>query len=268
MKPTRLLRVLGLACLLLGWSAGPASANLIDATGDTFNTGGAKHDIVFASADYFVSPGNLRFVVRFAGQVTPPSAGLLTALGGYIDIDADQNPFTPGSLQAAINAFMPPVPGPAINMDADFTVDLYSEQFNPGFVTVFDAALNPVANVPITFGGNTINFDLPLSVLLDSGVVNYSLLVGNFGSAVSPPEFTDRAPDGVSPAQSIPEPTSLALFGGIAAAGLGWRWRRRRASGPDRESARPGASPSLRARCGSLPAPAASGATTAGGGAG
>jgi hypothetical protein len=220
--------VLGLACLLLGWGAGPASADLIDPVGDTFNTKGAKHDLVQVTADFLRIQDHLQFIVTFAGPISPPSAGLPSAVGGYIDIDTDQNPNTPGSLQAAINAFMPPVPPPQILMDADFFVDLYTEQFQKGFVDVLDANFNTVATVPIFFEATSFSFAIPLSALKDEGWVNYSVLVGNFGEPGFAPQFSDRGPNTATPATSTPEPTSLIVFGVVAAAAAGWGWRRRK----------------------------------------
>lgn len=217
------------AAALLVCCAAPAAADIIDPAGDTFNTFGAPHDIIGTTAA--VNGTNLDLSVTFAGPIDAPSAFTPNSIMGYIDFDTDQNPATLGSLPAAINSFFG-IPGPPINMDADFFIDLAIEAFTPGFVDVFDAAFNSMGSVAIVFTPNGFSLSIPLALLGgDDGLLNYSVLIGNVGTPNDPPEFTDRAPNGADPGVSaVPEPSSLLAFAAVfsAAGAFFARGRRRR----------------------------------------
>jgi hypothetical protein len=220
------------AAALLVCCAAPAAADIIDPAGDTFNAFGASHDIIGTTAA--VNGANLDLSVTFAGPIDAPSATSPNSIMGYIDFDTDQNPTTLGSLPAVINffGFPGPVPGPLVNMDADFYIDLSTEVFNAGFVDVIDALTLIGFPVPIVFTPNGFSLSIPLALLGgDDGLLNYSVLIGNAGPlGGGGGEFTDRAPNGVDPGVSaVPEPSSLLTFAAVfSAAGAYFARSRRR----------------------------------------
>jgi hypothetical protein len=232
--------VTGAVTVLLSLAA-TARADSIDPTGDTFGAGAGQHDITSYVAQILGS--DVRWIVRFAGPISPASAFAPDSVIGFIDIDTDRNPATGGTApwgtplaggNSWINFFvdpnpgLPSIPGPLTALGDELYVDLFSEAFHPGLVDVVDSATNNVqATVPITFGAMSFSFSLPTSVLGNS-LVNYGVLVGTFS------ELTDRTPNGDAPATSearaVPEPASLSLLGAGALSLLGWAWRRRRAT--------------------------------------
>jgi hypothetical protein len=201
----------------------PARAGfVVDPSGDVFNSGAI--DIV--GIDTTLSSGSVQFVINFASVVSAPSASATNGLFGFIDLDTDQNSTTGGIAPWGaplvggnnwINYFVPPnsgpppVPGPLIGLGDEFYVHLTSELLHPGFVDVISTSTDVSTGlVAITYGGNSISFSIPLSLIgNDNGLVNYGALVGVFSGA------TDRFVNGALPASTgtAPEPATALLVG-------------------------------------------------------
>jgi hypothetical protein len=214
---THLLVALAVALL----ACTPAVADIIDPTGDTFGVGSPQIDITRYNGDTGKVFGSVVFTMSFAGPIAPASAFAPNSVTGFIDIDTDRNPKTGAT--PFINQFGPP---PPIKLGDEFFVDLGSEQFHPGLVDIVDANTNiPTGQAPITFGPNNLSITVPLSLLGNVNPLqpfNFGIIVGTFNEA------TDRAPNGAEPAQTVPEPGTIALFG-LLLTGAGVVFRRRKA---------------------------------------
>jgi hypothetical protein len=203
-----------IAAVLTAAAAGPAPAGPIytDPVGDTFPGNPTGPDVVGISADTFVNPGFATFSAQFAGAIAPPSAFAPNSLTGIIDIDIDRNPAT-GNTSPLVNLF---AGAPPFNLGSEFSIDLFSELFHPGFVDITDGSgLTTLATVPITFTADGFTFMVPNSVFGQSGNYQFNF-AGVFGDFLAP---SDRVPNGPTPLLSTPEPANLAAFGlvGIAA---------------------------------------------------
>jgi len=215
----KLTRLLPALLVFLCLSSNEARADLIvDPTGDTFGTGAVQLDITSINATF--SGSNITFSVFFSGPISAPSALAPNSVGGFIDIDTDQNTAT-GDVPF-INVFSP---GPPIALGQDFFVELFSETIHPGSVDVFRTLPDTVVGTaPIVFTSTSFSVTVPLALLgNDNGLLNYGVIIGTFA------EPTDRAPNGTAPAtsQPIPEPTTMLLLG-TGLAGVAAKVRKRR----------------------------------------
>jgi hypothetical protein len=210
-----ILAGVGLSFLL---SASPAAADLItDPTGDTFGVGSPQLDIVSFSGERTSTA--FVFKVNFLGPISPASAFAPNSVVGFIDLDTDQNPATGAT--PFINIFGPP---PPINLGDEFFIDIGSESFHPGLVDVVNALTNiPTGQAPISFTSNGFTISVPFGLLPGANTsINFGVIVGTFN------EPTDRAPNGSTPATTtVPEPTSLCVFG-LIFAGAGFMAFRRK----------------------------------------
>lgn len=209
-------------------AVGPVTAGPIinpDPLGDTF-AGSTGPDIISISADTAENPGFSTITVRFAGPITPPSAFAPNSVVGYIDIDVDRNAAT-GTNPSLTTLFGGP---PPFNLGAEFSISLFAELFNPGFVDITDGTgAIPLATVPVTFFSDGFTVLVPNS-LLGSSEPNFQFnYAGVFGDFLSP---SDRVPNGANPLSSsfsTPEPATLAVFGFLGLATLGYTRRRKTA---------------------------------------
>ncbi len=175
----------------------------MDPLDDTFGDGQFRPDI--SLLDSRVSETDVTFRVQFHNDISPPSALAVNSVVGFIDIDVDQS-FETG--QTSNQSTFSPAGSSGIGME--FYVDLFSEQFSPGFAEVLDAStVTVVGSVPIRFGSRELSVTLPLGLLgPDDGRVNYGVIVGDF---ISHGDEATNFGEGV--AYTVAEPTSTVLAG-------------------------------------------------------
>jgi len=157
------------------------------------------------SSHIHYGPCSLVITLTLDHPVAAPSAGAFNSIGGYIELDTDQNPNT-GEVPL-VSRFLGE-PSPALG--SDYYVDLFSEVLHSGFVEVFDTlGNNPVAMASVSHSENTLWVTIPLGALRrDDGVLTYDLIIGNLA------EPTDWIPTSPEPAVSIPDPEASYQAGG------------------------------------------------------
>ncbi|MDJ0634668.1 MAG: hypothetical protein QNJ34_15880 [Xenococcaceae cyanobacterium MO_188.B29] len=157
-----------------------------DPLGDTFGFGSPQIDIENVSG--VVSGEELKLTMNFFTPISAPSTGLSDSVVGFWDLDLDQDPLT--GIASNQSFFAPPDQqgGP---LGVEVVIDLFSEEFNPGFVDLFDTNGFFIGTAPITYGTNSLEISIPLSELGDDGNLNYGTVIGTFN------EPTDAAPNGV-----------------------------------------------------------------------
>ncbi|MGH7538905.1 MAG: Ig-like domain-containing protein [Gemmatimonadales bacterium] len=199
------------APFLSGFTTATATASVADGTGDTFGAGAFQADVTTFSA----SQGSITFVIQFSSTISPASAGAANSVGGYLDIDADQD-FTTG-FTPNTDVFRPGTG--STGMGAEFVVFLFDN--GNGTVSVFDA-VTEVGTVPVTFGTTSMTFTVPQSLLgNDDGNVNVAAVLGSLS------EPTDIAPNnghvtlGVS---GLPAPPPAATLRRALANSVVPRW--------------------------------------------
>ena len=155
-----------------------------DPSGDTFSFGFPQLNIENVSGA--VTDGELTLAMDFFTSIAPPSTGLADSVVGFWDLDLDQNPAT--GIASAQSIFAPPDQqgGP---LGVDVFIDLFSEQFQPGFVDLVDADGFFIGSAPITYDTDSLEIEIPLSLLGDDGNLNYGTVIGTFN------EPTDTAPN-------------------------------------------------------------------------
>ena len=102
-------------------------------------------------------------------------------------------------------------------LQIEYYLDLFSEASNPGFVTLKDPinVLN-TSQVPISYGAFSASIAVPLSALgNDDGLVDYAVVVGDFGNALDQALDPSVVQMGGLPASSssVPESSTGLLLG-------------------------------------------------------
>jgi len=226
-RPAALTRVALAAAFVASCGVATVSAApLADPVGDAaciLSGGGSctvPYDITQINA--VTGGGNVAFHVTLNQNIVQvPSANPSSAsqLGGYIDIDTDQNLFTGTFAWGDYFGGSPPWPDPTQRLSGlgvEYYIDLYSEGSHAGTVDIWDGPGTTVlGSAPILYGPNSFDIIVPLSVLGgDDGNLNYDVVVGDgtglTDQAVNYQDVQNGSPPGVS---SIPEPSSVALFG-------------------------------------------------------
>ncbi|HZE89856.1 MAG TPA: hypothetical protein VE404_09920, partial [Verrucomicrobiae bacterium] len=128
----------------------------------------------------------------------------MAQIGGTIELDTDQNPFT--GFPPAANFY---IPGSTEDIGVDYVLNLFG-LLTGGPIEVY--AVNrqtPEGTVPATITGQTLEFSVPLTMLGgDDGSMNVGMALGN---AVQP---TDAAPDsGHGTITAGPTPVSGSVRG-------------------------------------------------------
>jgi subtilisin family serine protease len=170
-----------------GWTQTSPIASQVfdDPQGDPFGFGDPQLDIESVSAG--VSGGTLNLTMNFFTPIAAPSTGLANSVVGYWDLDLDQDPTT--GIASSQSFFAPPdQQGGLLGVDA--YISLFSESVHPGLVDIIDSnTFATIGSVPITYDSDAIEIQVPLSLLGDDGMLNYSTIAGTFS------EPTDAAPN-------------------------------------------------------------------------
>jgi len=150
------------------------SASIVDAAGDTFGI-----DTTIPQADLaglFASQGEkaLTVVISFNTVIAPSNDTSALAVGGYLDIDADQNSST--GFQAASDYFRPASDAGSSGLGDEYLVYLFQ---NPnGSFTVWDVN-DSLGTVMPTYDAHSITFAIPYALIgNDDGNVNLAAVVG------------------------------------------------------------------------------------------
>lgn len=195
-------------------SALPVSLTYADPAGDTSSPGG--HDI--ASIGSQVTPESVRFQIEFFGAISPASALQTNSLAGYLDIDLDQDVGTGAASHQSVFGT-----GSGTNLGVDYFVDLFSEEFTPGFAELINTlTMQPVSMVTLLFGPTQVSIDVPRADLGGDAALNYGVAVGGFVA------FSDEARNaGEPPASTVPEPAIVIFIAEALAIGCITRGYRR-----------------------------------------
>ncbi len=182
-----------------GWEAGPRPSRsevpgpkilnfekgaTTDPENDTFGSGPVQIDVTGFSAE--AAGGNLVIGLTFAGAVSLPDSGEPNAVGGFIDIDADQDGLTgDGPWTDFLTG------SNATGLGNEFYVDLFSYSAADGAVDVVDDPTEIVTGrAPVSFTSSSMTVQIPLSLLGgDDGAVNTAAVVG------TAEEPTDKVPN-------------------------------------------------------------------------
>ncbi len=182
-----------------GWDTGPRpsrsempgpkilnfeKAATADPENDTFGSGPTQIDITGFSAD--VAGDVLVIGLTFADAVSLPDSGQAGALGGFIDIDADQDGLTgDGPWTDFLTG------SNATGLGNEFYVDLFSYSAADGAVNVVDDPTEIVTGrAPVSFTSNSLTVQIPLGLLGgDDGAVNTAAVIGTVD------EPTDKVPN-------------------------------------------------------------------------
>lgn len=156
-----------------------------DALGDTFGFSGTQLDIEHVKG--IVIDDNLVLSIDFFTPIAAPSTFLPEAVFGYIDLDLDQDASTGFVSYQSIFA---PFGQQGGSLGAEVTIDLFSQQSNFGTVNLLNSSdFSIIGQASISYGLDSLQILLPLSLIGDDGALNFSTLVG---TAFEP---TDAAPD-------------------------------------------------------------------------
>ncbi len=200
-----------------GWNAGPRPSRsevpgpkildfekgaTADPENDTFGSGPTQIDVTSFSAE--VTGDDLVIELTFAGAVSPPDSGQPDAVGGFIDIDADQDGLTgDGPWTDFLTG------SNATGLGNEFYVDLFSYSAADGAVDVVEDPTEIVTGrAPVSFTSTTMTVQIPLSLLGgDDGAVNTAAVVG------TAEEPTDKVPNAgyLASGQSVPPAETVYL---------------------------------------------------------
>ena len=209
--------------MVLGACTANAQAAIVfDPEGDTFGDGPMTSDIHdIKSIESVVVGANLEITIDFFGFVFPASSLDPLAVYGFIDLDTDQDAGTTGfNSQGVFGSHQTFFTTTSSGLGIEYYIDLNDIHMpipNPLMVSVVEAATNTeVGLAPISFTTQSLTVIVPLATLGgDDGSINFGAIVGDVD------HFSDAA-------SVIPEPASLLVWLGLAAACVGLHFRRRR----------------------------------------
>ena len=128
-----------------------------------------------------------------------------TAVAGFIDIDADMNAATGGNAPWGYD--MPggnswinfgvdqlSVPGPPVALGDEYYIDLGSEAYSPGSVSIYQTSDNtPTGPAPITFAATSFEIVFSQSLIGGATDFNFGALVGTCRAHGSRPQRSGPA---------------------------------------------------------------------------
>lgn len=163
---------------------GGADATVGDPLGDAF--GGANLPSLDLSAFSATTDGtSLILRLDFFTPISPVDSGEPNAMGGYIDLDVDQDPMTGVDLH--VGGLCPQPAG----LGLEYYVDLFSYNSTTGLVEIEDDTATVAGFADAMFSPMSVEISVPLSVLgMDDGIADTAAVVGNVM------EPTDCVPNG------------------------------------------------------------------------
>ena len=145
--------------------------SVVDPKGDTYNAS-AIPDVISLTAGSTADTVTIR--LGFAGTISGSTSGLADALGGYIDLDTDQDPLT-GAF-ALTDAFGPP--GTSTGLGTEYFVLLFLDA--QGKVSIVATSGTITGTVQPSFGDSSMTLRIPLAMLgNDDGNMNIAAVAGN-----------------------------------------------------------------------------------------
>ncbi len=164
-----------------------------DPTGDTFGSGAVQTDLGALSACH--APSHLVVDLAFATPISAGTSDNPDAIGGYVDLDVDQDAGT--GITPRTDIFT----GATTGLGTDYYIDLFSSTPD-GSITILDTSGTPVGTGTVDFGPSSMSIALPLTILGgDDGNASVAAVVGTGFEA------TDGAPpDGHVTAIPCPGP--------------------------------------------------------------
>jgi Ca2+-binding RTX toxin-like protein len=145
----------------------------IDLYGDTFGYSSQQLDL--KSVNGAVDKSNLTLTFNFFNSISPASYYQDNSVTGTIYLDLDQDASTGTPLYS--REFLPKQEA-EISLGYEVSLDLYSESYQPGLVSLFDENYLTIGQVPISYEENSFQIEIPLALLEDDGAVDYSATVG------------------------------------------------------------------------------------------
>lgn len=178
MPGDRALAILVAACFAMSCgsdSAGPSGVTTVsanDPSGDQFGTDSVQPDLVKITVSR--DTGGIDVVIDLAANAIPLLIDTIHGVGGYIDIDIDQDSTT--GIQTWADYYRG---SDATGMGEEYFVDfLFPAADSTAFV--YDTAFVQTGSVRPVFSGKRITFRIPRSMFgNDDGFVNVAVVVGN-----------------------------------------------------------------------------------------
>jgi hypothetical protein len=140
-----------------------------DPAGDTIGSGSIQLDLTGLSVCR--TAADLRVRLDFATPIAPWTSGAPNALGGYVDLDIDEDATT--GIPPLTDLFTGAITG----LGTDLYIDLFSSA-SDGSILVVNPFFGPVGMGVATFDPTSLSISIPLSVLNDDGHVRIAAIVG------------------------------------------------------------------------------------------
>lgn len=179
MPGDRALAILVAACFALSCgsdSTGPTgttTASVNDPSGDQFGIDSVQPDLVKITVTR--DTGGITVALDFVANAISLLTDTIHGVGGYVDIDTDQDSTT--GIQTWVDFYRASVD--STGMGEEFFVN-FLDFAADSTVFVYDTAFNQTGSVRPTFSGKRVSFRVPRSMLgNDDGFVNVAAVVGN-----------------------------------------------------------------------------------------